>query len=96
MLTFLLAAAAVASTQITAPGPQGPLEGTYVDAPQVQAFPIDDFRHDPAKLAASLNVPLLVILGERDIQVSIADAKTLAAAQPKAKLVVIPAMNHVL
>ena len=96
MLTSLLAAAAVASTQITAPGPQGPLEGTYVDAPQVQAFLIDDFRHDPAKLAASLNVRLLVIQGERDIQVSIADAKTLAAAQPKAKLVVIPAMNHVL
>lgn len=65
-------------------------------APQVQDFLIDDFRHDPAKLAASLKIPLLVIQGERDIQVSTADAKTLAAAQPKAKLVVIPAMNHVL
>ena len=65
-------------------------------APQVQEFLIDDFRHDPAKLAASLKIPLLVIQGERDIQVSTADAKTLAAAQPKAKLVVIPAMNHVL
>jgi fermentation-respiration switch protein FrsA (DUF1100 family) len=41
-------------------------------------------------------VPLLIVLGERDIQVSVADAKDLAAAQPKAKLVLIPAMNHVL
>ncbi len=65
-------------------------------APQVQDFLIDDFRHDPAKLAASLKIPLLVIQGERDIQVSTADAKTLAAAQQKAKLIVIPAMNHVL
>lgn len=65
-------------------------------APQVQDFLIDDFRHDPAKLAASLNVPLLIIQGERDIQVSVADAKALAAAQPKAKLVLIPTMNHVL
>jgi fermentation-respiration switch protein FrsA (DUF1100 family) len=62
----------------------------------VQDFLIDDFRHDPAKLAASLRVPLLIVQGERDIQVSAADAKALAGAQPKAKLVLIPAMNHVL
>ncbi|HET8749186.1 MAG TPA: alpha/beta fold hydrolase [Sphingomicrobium sp.] len=65
-------------------------------APQVQDFLIDMFRHDPAKLAASLKVPLLIVQGERDLQVSVADAKALAAAQPKAKLVLIPAMNHVL
>jgi pimeloyl-ACP methyl ester carboxylesterase len=65
-------------------------------APQVQDFLIDDFRRDPAKLAASLKVPVLIVQGERDLQVSVADAKALAAAQPKAKLVLIPAMNHVL
>jgi pimeloyl-ACP methyl ester carboxylesterase len=65
-------------------------------APQVQGFLIDMFRHDPAKLAASLKVPLLIVQGERDIQVSVADAKVLAAAQPDAKLVLLPAMNHVL
>lgn len=64
--------------------------------PQVQDFLIDDFRHDPAKLAASLKVPLLIVQGERDIQVSTADARALAAAQPKAKLTLIPRMNHVL
>jgi pimeloyl-ACP methyl ester carboxylesterase len=64
--------------------------------PQVQDFLIDDFRHDPAKLAASLKVPLLILQGARDIQVSTADARALAAAQPKAKLVLIPRMNHVL
>jgi len=65
-------------------------------APQVQDFLIDVFRHDPAKLASSLKVPLLIVQGGHDIQVSTADAKALAAAQPKAKLVLIPAMNHVL
>jgi fermentation-respiration switch protein FrsA (DUF1100 family) len=54
------------------------------------------FRHDPAKLASSLTVPLLIVQGERDIQVSVADARALAAAQPKAKLVLVPTMNHVL
>jgi pimeloyl-ACP methyl ester carboxylesterase len=65
-------------------------------APQVQGFLIDVFRYDPTKLAAALKVPLLIVQGERDIQVSVADAKALAAAQPKAKLVLVPTMNHVL
>ena len=65
-------------------------------APQVQDFLIDVLRYDPPKLAASLKVPLLVVQGERDMQVSKADAQALAAAQPKAKLVLIPRMNHVL
>jgi pimeloyl-ACP methyl ester carboxylesterase len=65
-------------------------------APQVQGFMIDMFRYDPAKLAASLKVPLLIIQGERDLQVSVADARALAAAQPKATLDLLPRMNHVL
>jgi pimeloyl-ACP methyl ester carboxylesterase len=64
--------------------------------PQVQDYLIDMFRQDPAKLAASARLPLLIVQGERDIQISAADAKLLAAAQPKARLVLIPAMNHVL
>jgi hypothetical protein len=65
-------------------------------APQVQDFLIDTFRRDPAKLAASLKLPLLIVQGERDLQVSVADAKLLSAAQPKAKLALLPKMNHVL
>ena len=65
-------------------------------APQVQGFLIEMFSRDPAKLAASLKLPLLIVQGERDLQVSAADAKALAAAQPKAKLVLVPTMNHVL
>jgi uncharacterized protein len=64
--------------------------------PEVQDYLIDMFRQDPAKLAASVKLPLMIVQGERDIQVSTADAKTLAAANPKAKLVLVPAMNHVL
>jgi len=64
--------------------------------PQVQDYLIDMFRQDPPKLAASAKRPLLIVQGERDIQTSTTDAKALAAAQPKAKLVLIPAMNHVL
>ncbi|MFL6722077.1 MAG: alpha/beta hydrolase [Sphingomonas sp.] len=65
-------------------------------APQVQGFLIDMFAHDPVKLASTLKLPLLIVQGERDIQVSVADAKALASARPQAKLVLIPTMNHVL
>lgn len=65
-------------------------------APQVQDFLIDMFHQDPVKLAASLKVPLLIVQGERDLQVSTADARALAAAQPRAKLVLLSQMNHVL
>jgi len=64
--------------------------------PQVQDYLIDMFRQDPAKLASSVKVPVLIVQGERDVQVSTADAKALAAANPKAKLVLVPTMNHVL
>ena len=51
---------------------------------------------DPARLAAGLTVPLLIVQGDKDIQVTVDDAKVLAAAQPKARLAVLPGVNHVL
>lgn len=64
--------------------------------PKVQDFLIDAFRYDPVELAKRATVPMLIIQGEHDIQVARADADRLAVAQPKAKLVVVPGMNHVL
>ena len=64
--------------------------------PQVQDYLIDMFDRDPAKLAASTRLPMLIVQGERDLQVKPVDAKTLATAQPKAKMVLLPQMNHVL
>lgn len=64
--------------------------------PTVQPYLIDLMAHDSAALAKSLKLPLLIVQGDRDIQVPVGDAKALAAAQPKAKLVVVPNVNHVL
>ena len=65
-------------------------------AEDVQGLLIDLFAENPAALAAKLKVPLLIIQGDRDIQVTVDDARTLAAAQPKAQLAVLPGVNHVL
>lgn len=65
-------------------------------APQVQDFLIDAFKRDPARMIAALTMPVMIIQGDHDVQVALADAKALAAAQPKAKLLLVPGMNHVL
>jgi uncharacterized protein len=65
-------------------------------APQVQGFLINVFSYDPAKLIATVTKPVLIMQGERDLQVGVADAKRLEQADPSAKLVLLPDTNHVL
>jgi len=62
----------------------------------IQLYMIDLLAQDPARLAASLKVPLLVIQGDRDLQVTPTDARALVGGQPKAQLVILPGVNHVL
>ncbi|MDZ7281229.1 alpha/beta fold hydrolase [Sphingomonas sanguinis] len=71
-----------------------PLSMIYADA--VQPFLINSFAKDPAKLAAATTKPLLIVQGEADLQVTVEDAKILKAAQPKATLVLLPKVSHVL
>lgn len=71
-----------------------PLSMIFADP--VQPFLINAFAKDPAKLAAATAKPLLIVQGEADLQVTPEDAKTLKAGQPKASLVLLPRVNHVL
>ncbi|MBA3645490.1 MAG: alpha/beta fold hydrolase [Gemmatimonadaceae bacterium] len=53
--------------------------------------------YDPPTEIARVKLPVLIVQGAYDGQTSLdADAKVLAAAQPAAKLVVLPKANHVL
>lgn len=65
-------------------------------APAVQPYLIDLLGQDSAALARSLKLPLAIVQGDKDLQTRVADARALAAAQPRAKLVVVPGVNHVL
>ncbi|KQY15683.1 hydrolase [Rhizobium sp. Root73] len=62
----------------------------------VQNFLISTFALDPADLASKPPKPILIMQGERDLQVSVADAKLLNEAAPHAKSVILPDTNHVL
>jgi pimeloyl-ACP methyl ester carboxylesterase len=63
---------------------------------RVQGYLIDMFQHDPAKLIAAVKLPVLIVQGDKDIQVSVSDAELLKRAQPVATLKLLPGINHVL
>lgn len=64
--------------------------------PQNQPFFKSWMHYDPAKEVKELNIPILIINGDKDKQVQITDAETLHDANPTSKLVIIENMNHVL
>lgn len=62
----------------------------------VQGYLIDIMAKDPVKLLAAYRGPALVLQGTTDLQVSVEDARMLAAARPGVTLVLLPGVNHVL
>ena len=64
--------------------------------PPVQGFLIELLGIDPPALLADLELPVLIVQGERDIQVASEDAERLADAAPDATLALLPDANHVL
>lgn len=64
--------------------------------PSVQPFLISLLRRDPASLLAEVDVPTLVVQGTTDVQVTVEDARRLAAAREGLEPVLIAGMNHVL
>ena len=62
----------------------------------VQPYLISWLALDPAQLAAAYDGPIFIGQGTTDIQVSVADAEAIKAAQPRATLAVWDGVNHVL
>jgi pimeloyl-ACP methyl ester carboxylesterase len=83
-----------AGQRVDSTGMDGMLMALF--APQVQDYLIDLFKHDPAELAARVRVPMLVLQGGQDLQTGEADARRIAQANPAARLVLLPQVNHVL
>jgi hypothetical protein len=62
----------------------------------VQPYLISQFHYNPSTEISKVRVPTLLIQGTHDLQIQVADAQSLKSANPKAKLVLIDGMNHVL
>ncbi|TRX71535.1 alpha/beta hydrolase [Carboxylicivirga sp. M1479] len=64
--------------------------------PSVQPYMISWMHYHPCSEIQKLNIPILLIQGTTDLQVTVEDAENLSMAAPKAKLVLIDGMNHIL
>lgn len=64
--------------------------------PSVQPYMISWFKYDPQTEIKGLNIPVLIIQGTTDIQVSLENAKSLMDANKNAKYIEIAGMNHIL
>jgi hypothetical protein len=64
--------------------------------PSVQPYLISWLRYNPAEELGRLGVPTLIVQGTTDVQVKVADAEALKAGQPRAQLLIVEGMNHVL
>lgn len=71
-----------------------PLQPLFRD--NVQGFLIEAFSYDPAKLVAAVRLPVLIVQGDKDLQVAVTDAELLKRGQPAATLKLLPGVNHVL
>ena len=64
--------------------------------PSVQPYLISEFKYDPVVEIKKLSIPVLIIQGNTDLQVTLNDANMLKASSSDAVLNIIDGMNHVL
>ncbi len=61
----------------------------------VQPYLISWIKYDPAVEIKKLTIPVLIIQGTDDLQVTVQDAEELSAADKHAKLILLDRMNHI-
>lgn len=64
--------------------------------PTVQPFIISNMKYEPVELAAKCRVPMLIVSGGRDIQVSVSNGNRIHGANPASEHRIFENMTHVL
>ncbi|MBQ4820297.1 alpha/beta hydrolase [Aquimarina sp. MMG016] len=64
--------------------------------PQIQDYLISFINQNPQKELNKLDIPILVVQGTTDLQITVDEAKKMADANKKSKLLIIEKMNHIL
>ncbi len=63
--------------------------------PAIQPFILTWMQYDPKVEIGKLDIPVIIINGDKDLQVQISEAELLRDAKPDAEYVIIPKMNHI-
>lgn len=61
----------------------------------VQPFLINMASYEPVKQFSKINIPVLIIQGTNDVQVSVQDAISLDNSSPNSEIYIIEGMNHI-
>lgn len=64
--------------------------------PSIQPYLISWFKYNPQTEIKKLTVPILIVQGNNDLQVTIKDAEVLSKASKSAELLIVDKMNHVM
>ncbi|MFB9078818.1 alpha/beta hydrolase family protein [Flavobacterium procerum] len=64
--------------------------------PSIQPYLISWFKYDPQTEIKKLTVPILILQGNKDLQVTVKDAENLSHANKNSELLVIDKMNHIM
>jgi len=64
--------------------------------PSIQPYIISWFKYDPSIEIKKLNVPVLIVQGNKDLQVTVKDAENLSQANKNSELLIIDKMNHIM
>jgi pimeloyl-ACP methyl ester carboxylesterase len=62
----------------------------------IQPYLISWFKYDPQAEIKKLNIPVLIIQGNNDLQVSVKDSENLSKAKQNSELVIVDKMNHIM
>jgi uncharacterized protein len=73
-----------------------PAELAALLRPSVQPFLISSLTRDPVAALAASTAPALIVQGTTDLQVSVENARLLAASRAGTELAIIDGMNHTL
>jgi pimeloyl-ACP methyl ester carboxylesterase len=69
---------------------------TALYRPSVQPYLISWLKYTPSAEIAKLTIPMLILQGTTDIQVSVSEANLLHTSAPSSRLVIVDGMNHIL
>ena len=64
--------------------------------PSIQKYWMSIFKYNPKSEIGKLKIPILIVQGTTDLQVSVKDAELLHEGNPESGLKIIKGMNHVL
>lgn len=63
--------------------------------PDLQPYMLSWMKYNPQEEISKLKIPVLIVNGDKDIQVEVSEAELLKSAKPDAEYKIIPNMNHI-